>query len=189
MPSFGSGSDSQASLLTRLHLTGAYLVTNGFSQRVNCPFLPNLFVRVWALRKFHFSLRSDRARINPIRIPSSEATPASCRQLASPAAATRRSGVPEQNVRLAASCDRAPPHHDRERGPTWETHYAKVDHYDSVAGPGRHFGGDCAAGWFVESSRTPINELGPAIAAGGTGGTPPAARRPSALGEKPDESE
>jgi hypothetical protein len=66
MPSFGSGSDSQASLLTRLHLTGAYLVANGFSQRVNCPFLPNLFVRVLALRKFHFSLRSDRARINPI---------------------------------------------------------------------------------------------------------------------------
>jgi hypothetical protein len=66
MPSFGSGSDSQASLLIRLHLTSAYLVMNGLSQRVNCPFLPNLFVRVLALRKFHSLLRSDRARINPI---------------------------------------------------------------------------------------------------------------------------
>ena len=55
MPSFGSGSDSQASLLIRLHLRSAYLVMNGSSQRVNCPFLPNLFVRVLALRKFHFS--------------------------------------------------------------------------------------------------------------------------------------
>ena len=72
MPSFGSGSDSQASLLIRLHLTGAYLVMNGFSQRVNCPFLPNLFVRVWALGKFHFSLRSDRARINPIALQAAK---------------------------------------------------------------------------------------------------------------------
>jgi hypothetical protein len=79
MPSFGSGSDSQASLLIRLHLTKAYLVMNGFSQRVNCPFLPNLFVRVLALRKFHFSflvtalgsIRShSKQRSNPGALPS-----------------------------------------------------------------------------------------------------------------------
>jgi hypothetical protein len=52
MPSFGSGSDSQALLLIRLHLTSAYLVMNGFSQRVNWPFLPNFFVRVWHLGSF-----------------------------------------------------------------------------------------------------------------------------------------
>src|ERR1700736_4471236 len=74
-------------------------------------------------------------------------------------------------------------------GPNWETHHAKIDHDDSVAGPCRQFGGDCAAGWFAKSSRTSVDELGPAIAAGGTGGAPPAACRPSALGEKPDESE
>src|SRR5260370_5332425 len=157
MPSFGSGSDSQASLLIRLHLTSAYLVMNGLSQRVNSPFLPNLFVRVLALRKFHFLLRSDRARINPVAFPSTAATPAPCSQLASPAPASLRSGASKQNVRLAASCDRASPHHDRKRGPTRET-YAKVDHDDSVAGPGRHFGRDCAAGWFAKSTRTSIAE-------------------------------
>src|SRR5258708_19218535 len=115
MPSFGSGSDSQASLLIRLHLTSAYLVMNGFSQRVNCPFLPNLFVRVLALRKFHFLLRSDRARINPVAFPSPAATRAPCSQLASPAPPTRRSGPSKQNDRLAPSFDRASPHHDRER--------------------------------------------------------------------------
>src|SRR5882757_684042 len=46
---------TQASSLIRLHLTSSYLVMNGSSQRVNCPFLHNLFVRVLALRKFHFS--------------------------------------------------------------------------------------------------------------------------------------
>jgi hypothetical protein len=110
MPSFGSGSDSQASLLIRLHLTSAYLVMNGLSQRVNCPFLPNLFVRVLALRKFHFSfvvtaLGSIRSHSTPYRQPASLAP------------ASRPSGASEQNVRLAASCDRASPHQDRERGP------------------------------------------------------------------------
>jgi hypothetical protein len=36
-------------------------------------------------------------------------------------------------------------------------------------------GGDCADRWFAKSSRTSIDELGLAIAAGGTGGAPPAA--------------
>jgi hypothetical protein len=74
--------------------------------------------------------------------------------------------------------------------PTRETHQAKIDHDDSVAGPGQHFGGDCADGWFAKSSRTSIDELGPAISSGcRTGRPPPAARRSSALGEKPDGSE
>ncbi len=93
MPSFGSGSDSQASLLIRLHLTSAYLVMNGFSQRVNSPFLPNLFVRVLVLRKFHFLLPSDRARINPVAFQAANATPAPYSQLASPAPASRHSGA------------------------------------------------------------------------------------------------
>jgi hypothetical protein len=155
MPSFRSGSDSQASLLIRLHLTSAYLVMNGLSQRVNCPFLPNLFVRVLALRKFHFSLRSDRVRINPVAFPSTAATPAPCSQLASPAPASRRSGASKQNVRLAASCDRASPHHDPTGGvPTRDTHYAKVDRYDSVAGPCRQFGGDRTDCWSAAIAQT-----------------------------------
>jgi hypothetical protein len=104
------------SLLIRLHLPSTYLVTNGLSQRVNRPFLHNIFVRVLALRKFHSLLRSDRARINPVVFPGTEATPAPYSQLASPAPATRRSRASKQNVRPAASCDRASPHHDRERG-------------------------------------------------------------------------
>jgi len=52
------------------------------------------------------------------------------------------------------------------RGPTLETQRAKVDHDDSVAGLGRHFRGDCADGWFAKTSRTSIDELGAAIAAG-----------------------
>jgi hypothetical protein len=116
MPSFGSGSDSQVSLLIRLHLKGVYLVTNGLSQRVNRPFLHNIFVRVLAFGKSHFLLRSDRARINPVAFPGTEATPAPYSQPASPAPASRRSRASKQNVRLAASCDRASPHHDRERG-------------------------------------------------------------------------
>jgi hypothetical protein len=111
--------------------------------------------------------------------------------------AKRRAAASEQNVRLAAPCDRASRYHDRERGPpARETHHAKVDHDPSVAGPDRHFGGDSADGWFAKygwfakSSRTSIDELGPAIAAGSrTGRPPPAARRSSALGEKPDGSE
>src|SRR5882757_8180893 len=88
----------------------------------------------------------------------------------------------EQNVRLAAPCDRASRYHDHEGAPTRETHHAKVDHDDSVAGPGRHFRGDCADGWFAKPSRTSIDELGAAIAAGRrTGRPPPAARRSSAL--------
>jgi hypothetical protein len=31
-----------------------------------------------------------------------------------------------------------------------ETHDAKVDRDDSFAGTGRHFGGDCAEGWYVD---------------------------------------
>src|ERR1700716_3655436 len=90
--------------------------------------------------------------------------------------AERRAGASERNVRLAAPCDRTCRYHDREGAPTRETHHAKVDHDDSVAGPGRHFGGDCADGWFAKSSRTSIDEPGPAIAAGSTGRAPPAAR-------------
>jgi hypothetical protein len=67
------------------------------------PFLPDIFVRVLALRKFHFLLRSDRARINPVAFPSTEVAPAPCGQLASPAPASRRSGASKQNVRLAAA--------------------------------------------------------------------------------------
>jgi hypothetical protein len=61
---------------------------------------------------------------------------------------------------------------NRERGPpTREIHHAKADHDDSVAGPDRHFGGDCADDWFAKSIRTTsIDELGQAIAAGGTVG-------------------
>jgi hypothetical protein len=55
--------------------------------------------------------------MRPVAFPSTEATPAPYSQLASPAPASRRSGASKQNVRLAASCDRASPHHDRERGP------------------------------------------------------------------------
>ena len=44
---------------------------------------------------------------------------------------------------------------NRERGPTREFHHAKADHDDSVAGPDRHFGGDCADGWFAKSSAPP----------------------------------
>src|SRR5258708_40028362 len=75
-----------------------------------------------------------------------------------------RAGASEQNVMLAAPCDRASPHHDREGAPTRETHHAKVNHDDSFAGSGRHFGGNCADGWFTKSSRTSIDEAGPAIA-------------------------
>jgi len=51
----------------------------------------------------------------------------------------------------------------------------------------RHFGGDCADGWFAKSIRTTsIDEPGQAIAAGGTGRPPPTAGRSSALGEEPD---
>jgi hypothetical protein len=100
-----------------------------------------------------------------------------------------RAGASEQNVRLAAPCDRASRYHDREGAPTWETHHAKVNDDDSVAGPGRYFGGDCSDGWFAKSIRTSIDELGPAITAGCRTGWPPtAARRSSALGEKPDGS-
>src|SRR4030088_1250296 len=61
---------------------------------------------------------------------------------------------------------------------------------DSSAPAAAHSrGGDCADGGFAKPSRTFIDELGPAIAAGCTGRPPPAARRSSALGEKPDESE
>ncbi len=56
---------------------------------------------------------------------------------------------------------------DHKGAPTRETHHEKVDHDDSVAGPGRHFGGDGAhARWFAKSRRTSIDEFGPAIAAG-----------------------
>ncbi|MGB6400150.1 MAG: hypothetical protein WBF73_31375 [Bradyrhizobium sp.] len=59
-------------------------------------------------------------------------------------------------MRLAGPCDRASRYHYyREGVPNREAHHAKVDHDDSVAGPGRHFGGDCADGWFAKSSRTP----------------------------------
>ena len=55
-------------------------------------------------------------------------------------------------MRLAAPCDRASRYHDREGDPTRETHHAKADHDDNVAGPGRHFGGDCPCGWFAKNS-------------------------------------
>src|SRR6202022_587903 len=62
--------------------------------------------------------------------------------------------------------------------------------HGNVCGRGPHVGGDCPCGWFAKSSRTFIDELGPAIIAGcRTGRPPPAARRSSALGEKPDGSE
>jgi hypothetical protein len=77
-----------------------------------------------------------------------------------------RAGGSEQNVRLSRPCDRASRYHDREWGPTLETQHAKVDHDDSAAGPGRHFRGDCADGWFAKPSRTSIDELGAAIAPG-----------------------
>ncbi len=65
-------------------------------------------------------------------------------------------------------------HESLEGAPTRETHHAKADHDDSVAGPDRHFGGDCADGWFAKSIRTTsIDEPGQAIAAGGTGRPPP----------------
>jgi hypothetical protein len=61
---------------------------------------------------------------------------------------------------------------------------------DSSAPAAAHSrGGDGADGWFAISSRTFIGELGPAIAAGCTGRPPPAARRSSSLGKKPDGSE
>ena len=73
------------------------------------------------------------------------------------------------------------------QAPTREIHHAKADHDDSVAGPDRHFGGDCADGWFAKSIRpTSIDEPGQAIAGGGTGRPPPTAGRSSALGEEPD---
>ena len=50
------------------------------------------------------------------------------------------------------------------RGPTLETQRAKVDHDDSVAGPRRYFGGDCADDGFAKSSRT-SDEPGQAIRA------------------------
>ena len=53
------------------------------------------------------------------------------------------------------------------RGPTLETHHAKADHDDSVAGLDRHFRGDCADGWFAKSIHTTsIDEHGQAIAPG-----------------------
>src|SRR5258705_490901 len=67
---------------------------------------------------------------------------------------------------LPHPCGRASRYHDREWGPTLETEHAKADHDDSVAGPGRHFRGDCADGWFAKPSRTSIDELGAAIAPG-----------------------
>src|ERR1700682_2156878 len=80
---------------------------------------------------------------------------------------------------------------NREMAPTLEIHHAKADHDYSVASFDRHFGGDCADGWFAKSIRTTsIGEPGQAIAAAGcTGRPPPAARRSSALGKKPDGSE
>ena len=72
-----------------------------------------------------------------------------------------------------------------EGAPTRETHHAKFDRNDSIAGPGRHFGGNFADRRFAKSIRTTsvVDELGQAIGARGTGRPPPAARRSSALGE------
>jgi hypothetical protein len=79
---------------------------------------------------------------------------------------------------------------NRLGAPTLETQHAKVDHDNSVAGPSRHFAGDCPGGWFAKSSHTSSDELGPTIAADCCAGrSPPAARRSSALGERSDESE
>jgi hypothetical protein len=64
---------------------------------------------------------------------------------------------------------------------------AKFNRDDSIAGPDRHFGGNCADGWFAKSIRTTsIDDPGQANAAGGTGRPPPTAGRSSALGERPD---
>jgi hypothetical protein len=71
----------------------------------------------WHLGSFIFSFVVTAPRINPVAFPSPQAAPAPYSQLASPAPARRRSGASKQNVRLAASCDRASPHHDRERAP------------------------------------------------------------------------
>src|SRR5207253_6912322 len=61
---------------------------------------------------------------------------------------------------------------------------------DSSAPAAAHSrGGDGADGWFAKSSSTFIDELGPATAAGCTGRPPPATRRSSSLGKKPDGSE
>jgi hypothetical protein len=46
-----------------------------------------------------------------------------------------------------------------------------------------------AAGWFAKSGSTSVDERRTASAGRGTGGRSPAARRSSAVGEKPDESE
>jgi hypothetical protein len=91
----------------------------------------------------------------------------------------RRIANPHQFLRASHSSE----------GANWESHHAKVDRNNSVADPGRQFGSDCADDWFAKSSRTSIDELGPAIAAGcRTGRPPPAARRSGAPGEKPDGS-
>jgi hypothetical protein len=69
-----AGVSQKASLHIRLHLASACLVMSGLSRRVNCTLFPNLFVRVLALGKLHFALRSDRAGINPVAFPSTAAT-------------------------------------------------------------------------------------------------------------------
>src|SRR5580704_620337 len=93
----------------------------------------------------------------------------------------------ERNVRFGTLWSCLPATMNGERAPTREIHRAKADHDDSVAGPDRHFGGDCADGWFAKSIRTTsIDEPGQAIAAGGSDRPPPTAGRSNALGEKPD---
>src|ERR1700738_683860 len=97
-------------------------------------------------------------------------------------------GTSERKREVCAPCGRVIPLPTVRGAPTRETHHAKVNRDDSIAGPGRHFGGDCADGWFAKSIRTTsIDEPGQEIAAGGcTGRPPPDARRSSALGKKPD---
>jgi hypothetical protein len=70
------------------------------------------------------------------------------------------------------------------REPNSRDHHAEVDHDDTVAAPGRRFGGECADGWFAKSSCASIDEPAQPIGAEWrTGRPPPAAHRSSAFGE------
>jgi len=59
----------------------------------------------------------------------------------------------EQNVSVPHLVIELPITNDRE-GPNSGDHHAKVDH-NIALWPGRHFGGDCADGWFAKSAAPP----------------------------------
>jgi hypothetical protein len=62
-------------------------------------------------------LRGDRARINAVAFSKHRSNPVALQSTGITGTSSRYGGASKQNVKLAASCDRASPHHDRKRGP------------------------------------------------------------------------